>query len=83
MKLHYEELGGVIVINATENEQIESEVSRLRSERPESRIVVVSPSPNWESVRLAFESGASDYLIKRPRRRELAELRSRQSPLTR
>lgn len=82
MNAKYEEQGGIILLNINEGEQVESEIANLRAEFPESPFVVVSPSSNWQEVRAAFESGAIDYLTKRPKPKEFAELCRRQFPLT-
>ena len=59
-----EEPDGLIIIDATAVERAEKLVARLRLERPERRIVVVTASPTWQRARAAFEAGALDYLPK-------------------
>ena len=82
MNLAYKEIGGVAIIEAAENEQIESQIASLRAQCPERRIVVVAdtPAPSWQNARAAFESGAVDYLTKVPRQRELDEISRRPLP---
>jgi DNA-binding NtrC family response regulator len=59
-----EEPDGLIIIDATKVEEVELLVSRLRAEKPERRIVVMTASPTWQRARAAFEAGAADYLPK-------------------
>ena len=80
MNLSYEELGGVVIIDAAKSERVESQVASLRAECPERRIVVVSSSPNWQLARAAFESGAIDYMTKVPTAKELDEISRRPLP---
>ena len=68
-----EEPNGLIIIDATMIEEAEKLISRLRAERPERRIVVLTASPTWEHARAAFEAGAADYLPKTLTRGELLE----------
>ena len=64
---------GLIIIDATAVEDVEELVSRLRTERPERRIVVVTASPDWVHARAAFEAGAADYLPKTLSPKQLLE----------
>jgi DNA-binding NtrC family response regulator len=58
---HKQEL---VIIDATFTEDVDALVSRIRSARPDRRIVVVTASPTWKRARAAFEAGAIDYLPK-------------------
>lgn len=58
------EKDGIIIVDATFVDNVDSVVSNLRNERPDSRIVVMTASPTWQRARAAFESGAIDYLPK-------------------
>jgi DNA-binding NtrC family response regulator len=58
------ESDGIIIVDATFVDNVDSVVSSLRNERPDSRIVVMTASPTWQRARAAFESGAIDYLPK-------------------
>lgn len=49
-------------------------VSRLRSQRPEVRLVVATASPTWQLAREVLQAGASDYIRKS---RDENELRSK------
>lgn len=82
MKTQYEKLDGIVVLNIAEDEHVESEIANLRAELPTNPFLVISPSRNWRDVRSAFESGAIDYLTKRPKPKTLAEICRRQLPLT-
>lgn len=82
MKTPYEEVDGIIMLNVAEDEQVESEIANLRAKLPTNPFVVISLSRNWQDARSAFESGALDYLIKRPKQKQLAEICKRQSLLT-
>lgn len=68
-----QEPDGLILIDATVVEEAERLVARLRHERPERRIVVLTASPTWQRARAAFEAGAMDYL---PKSMPVAELRA-------
>lgn len=57
-----EEPDGLILIDATTVDWPERLVARLRLERPERRIVVLTASPTWQRARAALEAGAMDYL---------------------
>jgi DNA-binding NarL/FixJ family response regulator len=39
-------------------------VARIRTQRRDARIVVVTDSPTWSRSREAFEAGATDYIRK-------------------
>lgn len=54
----------LVAVDASYVEDVDRFVSRLRTERPERRIVVLSAAPTWQSARSAFEAGATDYLPK-------------------
>ncbi len=68
-----EEPDGLIIIDATVVEWAEQLVARLRMERPERRIVVLTASPTWQRARAVFEAGAMDYLPKTLSVEELRE----------
>lgn len=68
-----EEPDGLIIIDATAVERADRLVARLRLERPERRIVVVTASPTWQRARAVFEAGAMDYLPKTLNAYELRE----------
>jgi DNA-binding NarL/FixJ family response regulator len=59
-----DEPGDVWIVDATFEEEVEAEVSRLRNQHPERRIVVMTASPTWARARAAFQAGAIDYLPK-------------------
>src|SRR5947209_6526906 len=58
------EQNGIVIVDATFVENVDAVVSSLRTERPDSRIVVMTASPTWQRARSAFEAGAIDYLSK-------------------
>jgi DNA-binding NtrC family response regulator len=68
-----DEPDGAIIIDATHVAEVEKVVARLRAERPERRIVVMTASPTWQRARAAFEAGAIDYLPKTLPQDELRE----------
>lgn len=39
-------------------------ITYLKNQRPEVKIVVVSASPTWTTVREALKAGATDYIAK-------------------
>ena len=59
-----DEPGDVLIIDASTETEVEATVTRLRNQRPERRIVVMTASPTWARARAAFEAGAIDYLPK-------------------
>ena len=63
----------VIVVDATGVRKFKLLVERLAAQRPQTRIVVVTASPQWESARAAFLAGAVDYVFKSSDRDELRE----------
>jgi len=38
--------------------------SRIRAQRPEARVIVVTASLTWQRAREAFRSGATDYIYR-------------------
>jgi DNA-binding NtrC family response regulator len=63
----------VVMVDATGEDEVEKVVSRLRTQRPDCRIVVMTASPTWQRARAAFEAGAIDYLPKTLGAEELAQ----------
>lgn len=63
----------LIVIDATELEDIPALIARLRTECPAGKIVVVTASPTWTRARAAFRAGALEYIRKSV---NVAELRT-------
>jgi DNA-binding NarL/FixJ family response regulator len=64
----------VIIVDASEVSDVPALVSRLRTQRPQTRIVVVTASPTWRRAREALRAGATDYIRKLS---DEEELRSR------
>ncbi len=58
------EQNGIVIVDATFVDNVDAVVSSLRTERPDTRIVVMTASPTWQRARAAFEAGAIDYLPK-------------------
>ena len=54
----------LIVIDATAVHEFAELLIELRRTAPGVGVVVITASPHWRSARLAFESGALDYLSK-------------------
>jgi DNA-binding NtrC family response regulator len=54
----------IVIVDATVVDNVDAVVSGLRTEKPDSRIVVMTASPTWQRARAAFEAGAIDYLPK-------------------
>jgi|ERR1700754_2550833 len=46
--------------------------SRIRAQRPDARVIVVTSSLTWQRAREAFRSGATDYIYRSIDRKELA-----------
>jgi GAF domain-containing protein/CheY-like chemotaxis protein len=61
-----------VFVNASAVDNFALLTARLRTRRPDTRIVVVTASPRWEFAREAFRSGATDYLRKTVDRKELS-----------
>lgn len=61
----------VVTVDATYVKDVERFVSRLRLEKPDRRIVVITAAPTWQQARAAFEAGAIDYLPKTLTKRDL------------
>ncbi|HLG15372.1 MAG TPA: response regulator [Blastocatellia bacterium] len=64
----------VVIIDATFVNKVQLLVSRLRAQRPDTRIVVVTASPEWPLARAAFLAGAIDYLQKSSDQDELLRM---------
>ena len=64
---------GVFIVDTSIVDDVDAVVSNLRTEKPESRIVVMSAAPEWQRARSAFEAGAIDYLSKPISDRELRD----------
>jgi DNA-binding NtrC family response regulator len=45
--------------------------SRIRAQRPDARVIVVTASLTWKRAREAFRSGATDYVYRSIDRKEL------------
>jgi DNA-binding NtrC family response regulator len=45
--------------------------SRIRAQRPDARVIVVTASLTWRHAREAFRSGATDYFYRSIDRKEL------------
>jgi DNA-binding NtrC family response regulator len=56
------EHNGIVIVDATVVENVDAVVSGLRTEKPNTRIVVMTAVPDWQLARAAFEAGAIDYL---------------------
>lgn len=67
------EADGLVIVDATFVDKVDAVVSNLRTERPDSRIVVMTASPTWQRARAAFEAGAIDYLPKTMEEGELVD----------
>lgn len=67
------EMDGIVIVDATFVDKVDTVVSNLRTKRPDSRIVVMTASPTWQHARSAFEAGAIDYLPKTMDEEELLD----------
>lgn len=63
----------IAIVDATELEDVEFLISRLRARQKDCRIVVFTASPTWQRARAAFEAGAMDYVPKSYDKIELHE----------
>lgn len=54
----------LIIIDSTTSSSVPLLVSRIRSQRSDSRIIVATASPTWTRAREVFRSGAIDYIKK-------------------
>ena len=54
----------LIIIDATAIEDVPGLIARLRAERLDPKIVVVTASPTWTRARSAFRAGALEYIRK-------------------
>jgi DNA-binding NarL/FixJ family response regulator len=54
----------IVIVDASAVGDVPSLVSRLRAQRPEPHIVVVTASPTWQRGREALRAGAADYIRK-------------------
>lgn len=63
----------MIIIDAGAIDDLEGLTSRIRAQRPEVRVVVVTEAPEWEYARDALQAGAADYLRKS---RDVKELKA-------
>jgi DNA-binding NtrC family response regulator len=48
--------------------------SRIRAQRPDARVIVVTASLTWQRAREAFRSGATDYIYRSIDKEELEAL---------
>ena len=60
-----------VIVDAGAVDHLAFLVSRIRAQRPDARVIVVTASPNWQLAREALQSGASDCIRKSPHRAEL------------
>jgi DNA-binding response OmpR family regulator len=60
-----------IIIDAVEVENVPRLVSDIRSQRPKSKIIIVTASPVWERAREVFQAGATDYIFKSMNKRQI------------
>jgi DNA-binding response OmpR family regulator len=61
----------VIIIDAGAIHDAALLTRRLRTHRPEARIIIVTASPTWEYTREALQAGAADYIHKTFNQEEL------------
>lgn len=61
----------VIIIDAGAIHDAALLTRRLRTNRPEARIIIVTASPTWEYTREALQAGAADYIHKTFNQEEL------------
>jgi len=54
----------LIIIDSSTTKNVFLLVSRIRSQKPDSRIIVTTASPTWTRAREAFRAGAIDYIKK-------------------
>ena len=54
----------LIIIDAAATDDEALLVSRIRTNRPHARIIIVTASPTWRRARKAFNAGAMDYISK-------------------
>lgn len=54
----------MIIVDSGAVHKVALLVSRLRAQRPESRVLVVTASPSWQAAREVLKAGAIDYLSK-------------------
>lgn len=63
----------IIIVDATVVKRVELLVSRIHVQQPQTRVVVVTASPDWKLARAAFLAGAVDYVFKSSDQDELRE----------
>ena len=61
----------VVIIDASSVPYTAQLTHRLRVERPDTRVVVVTLSPTWRRARQALRAGASDYIYRYSDEKEL------------
>lgn len=61
----------MIIVDATIVNDTPLLVSRIRAQRPDARVVVVTASPTWQRARDVFYAGATDYIRKSLNKEEL------------
>lgn len=54
----------LLIIDESAVESVPHLISRLRSGREETRIIVATASPTWRRAREAYQAGAMDYISK-------------------
>lgn len=64
----------LIIVDATAVKDVPLLVSRIRTQRPDTRIVVVTASPTWTRAREAFYAGATDYVRKSLNKEDLLSI---------
>lgn len=64
----------LITVDATVVKDVALLVSRIRAQRPDARVVVVTASPTWTRARDAFQAGAIDYVRKSLDREEILSM---------
>lgn len=60
-----------IIVDAGTVEDFALLTARIRAQRPDARVIVVTTSLTWRRARDAFQAGAADYLFKSPNKEEL------------
>ena len=61
----------LIVIDATNVEDIFLLALSIRLQRPNAKIVIATASPDWKLAREAFRTGATDYIQKSMNKEEI------------
>jgi DNA-binding NtrC family response regulator len=61
----------LVILDAVVVNDLSLLIARIKSQQPNTRVIVATSSPTWTRAREAFQAGAVDYMTKSLNKREI------------